>query len=62
MKDRAMVDERWVVPSMDQEAVERAIYGTNDESGSSRRCDGSESSQRSDGWYQRWIRKQSKER
>ena len=31
-------------------------------SGSSRRCDESGRSLKSDGWYHRWIRKQSKER
>ena len=39
-----------MVPTMDQEAVEGAMGGTNDGSGSCRS---------SDGWYYRWIRKQS---
>ena len=46
------MDQEAVEGVMDQEAVEGAIGGTVDGSGSSRR---------SDGWYQRWIRKQSKE-
>ena len=47
------MDQEAIEEAMDQEAVEGAMTGTNDGSGSSRR---------SDGWYHRWIRKQSKER
>ena len=57
-----------MVPTMDQEAVEgamdqEAVEGAMDqETVEGAMGDGSGSSQRSDGWYQRWIRKQSKER
>ena len=47
------MDQEEVEGAMDQEAVVGAKDGTTDVSGSSRR---------SDGWYHRWIRKQSKER
>ena len=47
------VDQEAVEGALDQEAVKGTMDGTNDGSGSSRR---------SDGWYHRWIRKQSKER
>ena len=56
------MDQEGVEGAMDQEAVEGAMDGTNDGSGCSRRSDGSGSSRWCDGWYQRWIRKQSKER
>ena len=59
---RKQSKERWVVPTMDQEAVEGAMGGTTDGLRSSRRSDRSGRSRRSDGWYKRWIRKQSKER
>ena len=51
-QERAM-DQEAVEGALDQEAVKGVMDGTTDGSGSSRR---------SDEWYQRWIRKQSKER
>ena len=47
------MDQEEVEGAMDQEAVDGAMDGTTDGSGSS---------QRSDEWYYRWIRKKSKER
>ena len=41
--------ERWMVPPVDQKAIEGAMDSINDGSGSSRRCDGSGCS--------RWINK-----
>ena len=48
MDDEA-IEERWMVQAMDQGAIEEAMDGASDGSGSNRR---------SDGWCKRWIREQ----